>query len=268
MFIYKKYINYWGLFTERVDLLWNIIRNNRSSSLWPYDCTENEHFPFKVVTSGYRWPCWGRVNSTQPLWAGVLPVAPSGSISEGSAATVDRQTSPWIRRRKRSWNSFPRHRLIHCNPPFFVCRSSSLQSVPHEVFFFVCVWWQTGGKCFLIIKRCVLFPFQWLTAHGFHRRSWGHWRIVESTGGSTATPASLHNGGIYRRNRDGRGAARRGGPSPGERLRVPRNHVAGAADTHRRLSSAISRGIWEVPETADRADMDPGVIHWIQPVLW
>lgn len=31
----------------------------------------------------------GRVNNTQPLWAGVLPVAPSGSTSEGSAATAD-----------------------------------------------------------------------------------------------------------------------------------------------------------------------------------
>lgn len=89
---------------------------------------------------------------------------------------------------------------------------------------------------------------------------------MESTGGSTATPAT-QTGDIYRRNRDGRGAARHGGPSPGERLRVPRNHVAGAADTHRPLGSAVSRGIWEVPETADRADMDPGVIYWIQSVL-
>lgn len=91
---------------------------------------------------------------------------------------------------------------------------------------------------------------------------------VDRGGKHCKPPASLQrNGGIYRRNRDGRGAARHGGPSTGERLRVPRNHVAGAADTHRRFCSAVSRGIWEVPETADRADMDPGAVYWIQPVL-
>lgn len=72
---------------------------------------------------------------------------------------------------------------------------------------------------------------------------------------------------IYRRDRDGRGAVRQGGPPAGERLRVSRIHVAGAAGTRRPDCSAVSRGIWEIPETADRADMDSGVIHWIQPVL-
>ncbi len=54
------------------------------------------------------------------------------------------------------------HRLIHCNLPFCVCvcvcRSWAL---PHEFFFFFFFLSVADrGKCFLIIKRCVLFPFQ------------------------------------------------------------------------------------------------------------
>lgn len=96
------------------------------------------------------------------------------------------------------------------------------------------------------------------------RRWWGGTRALRAR-----TPPRTHTGGIHRRERDGRGAARHGGAAAGERLRVARDHVvvAGGADTRRPGRAAVPRGIREVPETADRADMDPGVVHRVQPVL-
>lgn len=94
------------------------------------------------------------------------------------------------------------------------------------------------------------------------------WSRQQGGGEHCKPPALPHIGSIYRRNhRDGRDAARNGGPPAGERLRDPRNRVSGAADSHRRVCPAFSRGVWEIPETADRADMDPGVIYWIQPIF-
>lgn len=137
--------------TERSALFYNKTKQNNEISSGTRgliilsgdlrSCRESA-FPVRVVTCSYRWPYW--VNNTQPLWAGVLPVAPTGSTSQDSAATADWQSNQWLSRQKRSWNSF------------FVCFFlNKARHSPQSAFYFgirariqprAAVWWQTEAS--------------------------------------------------------------------------------------------------------------------------
>lgn len=86
----------------------------------------------------------------QPLWAGVLPVALTGNPSPGSADG-----------RLESWgNRFPTGSRVVFGPQTALTPVGfGASENPHSGRrgFLVA---DGRGKCFLVIKRCALFPFQ------------------------------------------------------------------------------------------------------------